>query len=131
MRLEQRDSVDPVQLAAQALGRAIQTSPEWREFESAQRAAQNDPELAMQRERLRRLSERWNRARAEGRGLPGKEALESASLQESVRGHELFRREQAAAGALVALLQEANRTISQLLEIDFAATAAPRGGCCG
>lgn len=120
-----------VRQAAEELTRAIQLTPEWRELEAARTAFQTDPELAEFTARYRKLSEQWQRARSEGRALPGKEALELASVQEKIQQHDIYLRLQAAVGAFVALLQETNQVISQPLGLDFASNAAPRSSCCG
>ncbi len=117
--------------AADELARAIQLTPEWRELETARTAYQTDPDVAVLAERLRKISEKWRRARSAGQELPGKDAIELAEVQEKIQQHDIFLRQQAAVGAFVALLQETNRTISEPLGIDFASNAAPRRGCCG
>lgn len=116
---------------AEELARAIQQTPEWRELEAARTAFQTDPDLSVLTGRLRELSEQWRQARSEGRALPGKEAMELANVQEKIRQHHLFLRQQAAISAFIALLQQTNQVISQKLGIDFAGNAAPKGGCCG
>ncbi len=100
-------------------------------MEAARTAFQTDPEMVALTARFRKLSEQWRHARSEGRALAGKEGMELATVQEQIQQHELYLRQQAAAGAFVALLQEANQAISQELGIDFASNAAPRSGCCG
>ena len=117
--------------AAEELARAIQPTPEWRELEAARTAFQTDPDLSVLTTQLRKLSEQYRHARSQGRALPGQEAMELAAVQEKIQEHDLFLRQQAAAGAFVALLQETNQTISQKLGIDFASNAAPKSGCCG
>lgn len=118
--------------AAEALGRAIRLSPEWRDLEAARAAFEADRELMALVERYRTLSARWRAAKAEGRALSGSEAVELANLQEKIQRHTLSLRQQDAIAALVGLLQQANQVISQELGLDFAASAAPRGGgCCG
>jgi cell fate (sporulation/competence/biofilm development) regulator YlbF (YheA/YmcA/DUF963 family) len=118
--------------AADGLVEALQHTPEWEEWENAKAAFDRDEELKKLRQRLEELTGRWRQAQGMGKGLTGGEATELAGLQEKLHTHALFQRQQDAGRQLVALFQQANDLISNLLGIDFAANAVRRGGgCCG
>ncbi len=118
--------------AATALAGALQASPQFEEFQSARAAFESDPKLKQLLSRLRQLSASWRTARAAGRGLVGKDAMDLAELQSSLQAHPLFVRQQDAIRSLVAMFQQVNHAVSDELGLDFAANAAPQGGgCCG
>ncbi len=119
--------------AAKALAHTLQATPEWEEWRSAEAAFEGDAELCALMDRYRILAERWRSARANGKPLPGEDAMEVAEVEEKIRGHRLFARRQRAIEELTALFLETNQVVTEALGIDFAANAVPRGGggCCG
>jgi len=118
--------------AATGLARAIQSAPQWEEFQRARAAFESDPDLAMLLSRLRELSALWRIAKNSGRGLAGTDASDLADLQARLQAHPLFVRQQDAVRALMAMFQQVNQILSAELGLDFAANAAPQGGgCCG
>ena len=118
--------------AAETLAHAIQATPEWAEFQSAQRAVERDAELQDLMVRYRQLAQSWRAAQQRGEGLMGKAAMELPQLQSRIEGNANYQRQQEAGSAVVALLQKVNQALSAELGLDFAANAAPRGGgCCG
>jgi len=118
--------------AAETLARAILASAEWRELRSAQTAAEKDPRLPDLLARYRKLSFAQTDAQATGEAFAGPALVELITLQDRIRRHELYVRQQEAGNAVVGLLQRINKTISERLGFNFASSAAPsRGGCCG
>ncbi len=118
--------------AAEILAKAIQATPEWKEFQDARVAFEHDAELQELVSRYRRLVQSWQAARQRGQGLTGNEAMQLSRLQSQIEDHPVYQREREAGSALVALLQMVNQNLSAELGLDFAANAAPRGGgCCG
>lgn len=117
--------------AAEDLGRAICLSAQWRELELARAAFQADNELAELLQRYRNLSSQWREARKHGKTFSGADATALADVQEKIQHHPLSLRQQEAISAVVQLLQRVNGVLSEQLGFDFAANAAPRGGCCG
>lgn len=120
-----------VDAAAGLLADAIKARPEWQGLAEARTGFRTDPDMNAIMARYRAAFGRWSAARARGEQLPGDDALELAEAQDAVQRHPLFRRQHDATEALVALLREVNRMLSAELELDFAANAAPRSGCCG
>lgn len=121
-----------VSQAAQALAKAIQASPAWKTWEEACARFDRDPEMRGVRARLQELSMRFHQERAQGRGFFGPEVAEMNRLQMQIQQSPLAQRRDEAAQALLRFLQATNQVLSDALGIDFAASAAPRGGgCCG
>ncbi len=118
--------------AAKALAEAIQGSPAWQAWEQACARFESDAELRRAMERLQQLSMQFRQARAQGRGLFGPAMAEMNRLQMEIQQSPLAQKRDQAAQALLSFLQATNRVLSDALGIDFAASAAPRGGgCCG
>lgn len=118
--------------AAQVLAGAIQASPVWQEWEHACATFESDPELRKAMARLQQLSLQFRQARTQGRGFFGPDLAEMNRLQTQIQQSPLAQKRDAAAQALLSFLQATNRILSDALGIDFAASAAPRGGgCCG
>lgn len=118
--------------AAKALAEAIQLSPTWKAWEQACARFDGDSDLRQAMERLQQLSMKFRKARAQGRGFFGPEVAEMNRLQMQIQQSPLAQERDEAAQALLRLLQATNRVLSDALGIDFAASAAVRGGgCCG
>ena len=122
----------PLVDATETLAQAIVNSPEWEEWRAARSARERDPQIAEWTNELKRL------LTARAVTTPASERDTSrieedvTMLRKRIARHPASVREQAVAGFLVELLQDANQLISASLGIDFAGTAAPRqGGCCG
>jgi cell fate (sporulation/competence/biofilm development) regulator YlbF (YheA/YmcA/DUF963 family) len=123
---------DGIPGAAEVLARALRGTHEWEEWRAAKSAFDGDADLARLLARYRELAGRWRIAQARGGGMMGPESTELAEVQEKIQGNALFSRHQEAGNALMEMLRQANRVLSDKLGIDFAANAAPRGGgCCG
>lgn len=112
--------------AIDRLVEALRHTPEWEEWEQAKAAFDQDADVTTLRAQLQDLGVRWRRGRGGGRGLAGCEATEPVDLQETLRAHPLFVRQQSAGRQLVVLLRDTNGVMTSMLGIDFAANAAHR-----
>jgi cell fate (sporulation/competence/biofilm development) regulator YlbF (YheA/YmcA/DUF963 family) len=123
--------VTDVQVAAGLLAKAIKARPEWQAFVKARAAFRTDADMSAIMARYQAAFSHWRAARARGEQLSGAEALELAEAQAALQAHVLFRRMNEAIEIARVLLRSVNEMLSTELELDFAANAAPRGGCCG
>ncbi len=117
--------------AVEALAAAIQSVPCWRAWHDAQEAVEQDPEMGAVLARYRELAQRRRQASAQGNRQPYKELLELGELERKITECELFRQRDAAMADLYEFLVTVNGMLSERIEIDFAAIAAPRRSCCG
>lgn len=121
-----------IEEAAVALAEAIQQTSEWREMREAREVADNDERLAGLMTHYEELSRARQKAQAGGRTWAGQQMVEWITLRDQILNHAVYQRLQAAGSAVVQLLQRTNQAVSEHLGVDFAGTAAPRGGgCCG
>ncbi len=117
--------------AVEALAAAIQFVPCWRTWHDAQEAMDQDPEMGAMLARYQGLARRRQLAAMQGHRQAYQELLEMGELEQKITDCELFRRRNEAMADLTKFLVEVNEMLSERIEIDFAATAAPRGSCCG
>ncbi len=117
--------------AVESLAAAIRRTPDWRNWRDAHEAAERDPDLAGMVARYQNLAARLRGTRDEGKSMPNQDVLEFDGLQRQIEDHELFRRRDETTAELVELLVAVNGMLSDGIEIDFAAVAAPRRSCCG
>lgn len=131
MDTEHMESLTEITAATQALAGLIQQNPRWVAWQEAQVALEQDTELVAPFDRYRELSQKAQQARQNGNGLSGPEMLELAEVQEKIQNHERYQQREQAATGMTELLREVNLLVSNELGLNFAATAAPRSGCCG
>lgn len=118
--------------AAATLARAIQDSAAWTELQDARKAAAADERFARMIARQADLAGLQGVARERREEFDGKLLVDLIALQDQIRSHELYARQQESWSAVTALLQQVNEAISHELGFDFASNAAyRRGGCCG
>lgn len=117
--------------AVEALAAAIQSMPCWRAWHDAQEAMEQDAEMGAMLARYRELAQRRQQAAMRGNKQAYQELLELGELERKITDSELFRRRDQAMADLYEALVEVNGMLSERIEMDFAATAAPRRSCCG
>ncbi len=117
--------------AVEALAAAIQSMPCWQAWHNAQEALEQDPETGAMLVRYRELAQLRQQAALQGRRQSYQELLELGELERKITDCDLFRRRNGAMADLREFLVEVNDMLSERIEIDFAAAAAPRRSCCG
>lgn len=125
-----RVNVDRLNIAAQALGKAIQKSEAYNNFIKARdqfRIDESAKEAA--REYNTVLSDYQNRARWGGITPEDEIKIEEArkkAMENKVLGNYYTSQEK-----LIGFYQELNEYLSEKLKFNFAGLAKPSGGCCG
>ena len=120
---------EEMQEAARAFVRTLLEAPAVGGFVQTERAFQTDGEVRVLRERVARLAEQFQTARATG-NLSESLVAQVRDAQGRLQSHPMVmvygRKRQEA----FALLQEINARMSGILGIDFAAVARPPSTCC-
>lgn len=104
---------------------ALKGTPVVRRFAEASRRFEGNQEVQSLMETLLR----FQRAQQTG-GMSPSELREVRDAQARFRNHPVVQEFLAARDAVVALLQETNLVISEVLGLDFGQTAGPAGGSC-
>ncbi len=105
--------------------------PCWQTWHDAQEAMEQDPEMGAMLARYQELAHRRQQAAMQGSRQSYQELLEMGELERKIADCELFQRRNEAMPDLREFLVEVNGMLSGRIEMDFAATAAPRRSCCG
>lgn len=129
MRMEKTDGFGEVLERTRELVAALKAVPEVQRFTVVERRFRTDPELQQIMEELRQKTGAFREAQAAGT-LQAEQVQEVREAQARFRDHPLVQEFSAAREAAGLFLQETNRTISEILGLDFGQTAGPAGGAC-
>lgn len=117
---------DPVEALATELGDAIADSPEYRRFEEAKAAVQNDEEAQRRISEFEQLRQEF--AMAKQAGQADQETMEKVqAAQQELHSLPVMREYVEAQDDLEERLETLNEAISDPLAVDFGGKA---GGCC-
>lgn len=114
---------------ARALARAIAESAEFRAFEAAAEALEEDGGLAQRLSSYQIHEQELRQSRAWGGADP--QEVRALELEwEDLATHPILARQLAARDALLRLMREISSAISEGAGLDYGAACAPAGGCC-
>jgi cell fate (sporulation/competence/biofilm development) regulator YlbF (YheA/YmcA/DUF963 family) len=124
--LEAAGGDDPVKSLATELGTAIADTPEYRRFEEAKAAVQNDEEAQARISEFEQLRQEFAMARQAGKA--DQETMEKVqAAQQDLHSLSVLQEYVEAQDELQARLETLNEAISDGLVVDFGGEA---GGCC-
>jgi cell fate (sporulation/competence/biofilm development) regulator YlbF (YheA/YmcA/DUF963 family) len=107
---------------------ALLREPAVQTFCSAQSAMEKDTELTGLRNRYADLVQTFRQGQVDGT-VTQEDISRLKTLQKAIEEHPVWIRSFEARADALALLQDCNRAISDLLGFDFGATAAPAAAC--
>ncbi|WP_159438754.1 YlbF family regulator [Alkalispirochaeta americana] len=114
--------------AAQAFAAGLSETPEYREYEAASEAYQQDAEARDLLRTFQMAQEQTQRTTAWGGTADDAQTLED--LRSQVTSNAVLSRFFASQENLVHLLKETNTYMTERLGFDFATLTKPAGGCC-
>lgn len=117
-----------LKLSAEDFVRAVKSSQPVKDFGLEQAAFNNDPVVKTLRERYTTLAREFQQKQAENR-LTSEDIAQLKAVQRELNLHPVSQRFARAQQNMIAMLQECNNAMGEVLGFDFAATAASAARC--